>query len=189
MSSQGPRYAKSNENVLRGDNPTGVNPEASVWRKSFHQKYRGPASFRAFALRRRRSFRGFARSAYWGGDSERIPGDRGDANATARPCPLCDTGMVRTPACLLASMCPRLLYQTQKLVASIHVRQLRIGLPMIAVGGALNGWSRSGRQLGLLWIFGWKLPFFRMQSGRSHNCLTKLLERHLCVVCARRTFF
>jgi len=60
----------------------------------------------------------------------------------------------------------------------------------IAVDGAPQRVvTRIGRQLGLLWIFRWSLPFFRMQSGRSHNCLTKLLERHLCTVCARRSFF
>ena len=190
MSSPGPRSPKSNENVLLGDTPTSVNPEArcGATHSTRNTVGRHPSELSP-AIGEGPSEVSLG-SAYWGGDAERIPGDIEYANATARPCPLCDTGMVRIPARVSDSICPRLLYQTQKLAASIQRRQLRIGLPMIAIGGAPQRVvTKIGRQLGLLWIFGWKLPFFRMQSGRGHNCLTKLLERNLCFVCALRSFF
>src|SRR5215469_13608339 len=86
-------------------------------------------------------------------------------------------------------MCPRLLYQAQELGPLERVRWLRIGLVMIVVSGcATRGGHEDWRALGLLWIFGRSLPFFRMQPGRSHNRLTKFLERHLCAVSARRSF-
>jgi hypothetical protein len=105
--------------------------------------------------------------------------------------PLFDRGMLWTPARVLDLMCPACC--TNEKVTRLDPSALiwlRIGLPKISVGGVPKQVVTTiGRQLGLLLIFGWSLPFLRMQPGRSHNCLTKLLERHLCFVCAGRSFF
>ena len=136
MSSQGPRSAKSNENVLPGDTPTSVNAEArcGATHSTRNTVGRHPSELSP-GIGAGPSEVSLG-SAHWGGDAERIPVTEGT--------PTLQLGLA---LCATREWCGSLLAfwtrsaparctKTQKLVASIQVRQVRFGLPMFAVGGA-----------------------------------------------------
>jgi hypothetical protein len=174
------------DKAVGGEPRTCVNPEARLWRKSFQRNFvggrpskRSPSFCAALSQTSIRSG--------WKMHTEGIPGERGYASGQ-RDLAFVRRGSAANLRSRFGREVPPLAVPNAKTgFAWIVCARLRIGLPMIRVGGAAEQMVTTiGKSLGLFWILGWSLPFFRVQPGRGHNCLTKLLERHLCAVCARR---